>query len=105
MVTLLDALVFEDAERILDRLGKQNRRFAGKTVLLSGAAGFLGMQFVHYFAQLNDFGLLNKPVRLIAMDNFQRGKPSWVTACRARNDIECNLPCLTWGMNLASSLG
>ena len=34
---------------IIHALGDLNNSFAGKKVLLTGAAGFLGCQFVNYF--------------------------------------------------------
>ena len=83
----MDALIREDSREIVERLGQRNHRFAGKCVLLTGAAGFLGAQFVHYFAELNDAHISSKPVRVLALDNFSRGKPSWVADCWQRSDI------------------
>lgn len=84
----MDALVLKDAKEIIERLGEKNNRFDGKTVLLTGAAGFLGMQFVHFFDELNNFNILSNPVRLFALDNFIRGTPSWIEACQKRKHID-----------------
>ncbi len=67
-----------DASDIVEGLGSLNQRFAGKRVLLTGAAGFLGVQFTHYFEVLNASGLLSQPCLLTATDNFLRGRPAWI---------------------------
>ncbi len=78
-----------DAQEVIAQLGSLNSRFSGKTVLLTGAAGFLGSQFVHYFLQLNDSGALGKPCRLVVWDNFLRGLPSWLEALQGRDGLVC----------------
>jgi len=55
-----------------DAVGPDVQRFAGKTVLLTGAAGFLGRYFVDLFRYLND-NVLRYPVRVIAVDNYITG--------------------------------
>ncbi|MBF0129382.1 MAG: NAD-dependent epimerase/dehydratase family protein [Alphaproteobacteria bacterium] len=62
---LLDA----DIAEICDRLGEAAHDLAGKTVLLSGARGFLGRYFMEVFAHLNA-RVLKKPVTLVAADNL-----------------------------------
>ena len=74
----MDAHLLSDARSVITELGNLNHRFAGKTILLTGAAGFLGGHFVHFFLALNDSGLLAKPCRLIAWDNCSRGLPPWL---------------------------
>jgi dTDP-glucose 4,6-dehydratase/UDP-glucuronate decarboxylase len=85
----MDPSLTDDARRVLPELGPLNQRFAGKNILLTGAAGFLGSHFIHYFLALNDAGLLDKPCRLIAWDNFARGTPPWLEAIRSRTDLLC----------------
>ena len=58
-----------DIDEIVDRLGGDARRFAGKTILLTGARGFLGRYFTDVFAELNA-RVLDQPVSLIALDNL-----------------------------------
>lgn len=84
----MDAVFARDADEISANLGDRVGRFAGKTVLLTGAAGFLGSQFVHFFARLNDSGRLMAPCRLVALDNYLRGVPAWLRAMEARDDID-----------------
>lgn len=77
-----------DAADVADGLGTLNERFAGKRILLTGAAGFLGVQFTHYFVALNDRGQLTKPCRLTATDSFIRGRPAWIDELSGRSDVE-----------------
>lgn len=60
-----------DIDRIVIRLGALSKRFAGKTVLLAGGAGFLGTYFVRYFQRINQ--TLDKPCTVISVDNFITG--------------------------------
>lgn len=85
----MDKHLLADAKAVTKNLGNLNERFAGKTILLTGAAGFLGSHFIHYFLHLNDAGALSKPCRLIAWDSFIRGVPDWLTAIGKRNDLIC----------------
>lgn len=80
--------LLRDARESIAALGDQNRRFDGKKILLTGAAGFLGAQFIHYFLALNDSGMLGRPCRVIAWDTFLRGIPPWLEGLRGRTDLK-----------------
>ncbi len=67
-----------NSENIINGLGSLNDRFSGKKILLTGAAGFLGCQFIHYFKTLNDSNILDKKCKLYSWDNFIRGVPYWL---------------------------
>lgn len=75
---MTDPSLAADAREVADRLGERNAAFAGATVILTGAAGFLGTQFCHYFRELHAAGRLAKPCRVLAFDSFARGRPAWV---------------------------
>ena len=77
-----------DASDVIQNLGAAGRRFSGKRILLTGAAGFLGSQFMHYFAALNESGKLRKPCKVIALDNFIRGTPDWLALFKKCSDFE-----------------
>jgi UDP-glucuronate decarboxylase len=62
-------LLDTDIDEIVDRLAPVSRDFAGKTILLTGARGFLGRYFMEIFARLNK-RVLDQPVRLIGLDNL-----------------------------------
>ncbi len=83
----MDLHIARDARDVIAGLGVLNGRFAGRRVLLTGAAGFLGSHFVHYFASLNDSGSLDRPCHLTAIDSFLRGTPPWVADLSGRPDV------------------
>ena len=62
-------LLQSDIDEIVDRLSGEAQAFAGKTVLLTGARGFLGRYFMAVFAALNE-RVLEQPVELVALDNM-----------------------------------
>ena len=67
-----------NADEIIAGLGNLNRRFSGKRILITGAAGFLGCQLIHYFEQLKQSGTLDEPCKVFAWDNYIRGIPTWL---------------------------
>jgi dTDP-glucose 4,6-dehydratase/UDP-glucuronate decarboxylase len=75
----------EDWRRVEESLGDQVARFFGKCILITGAAGFLGFAFLHFFSSLNTRQGERNRVRLVAADNFLRGRPRWLMALVAVN--------------------
>ncbi len=63
---------FDDTAEIIRKLGKDVHRFSGKTVLLSGGAGFLGRHITALVKRLNA-EVLSEPCTLISVDNFITG--------------------------------
>ena len=59
-----------DIREIAAGLGEDAARFAGRTILLCGGAGFLGRYFMSLFALLNEQALSSAPCRLIICDNL-----------------------------------
>lgn len=86
-IACMNKFIQKDSFEIINNLGGLNLRFSGKNVLLTGAAGFLGSQFVHYFSNLNDSNLLSSPCKLFCLDNFIRGVPEWLNDFQSRGDI------------------
>lgn len=84
---IMDKHYKRDAEEIIENLNELNGRFSGKRILLAGAAGFLGSQFIHYFLSLNDRKVLAAPCTLLALDNYMRGVPKWLKSHGDRTDI------------------
>ena len=67
----------QNAKIIFDKLNLLNDRFSGKTILLTGASGFLGVNFLNYFSFLNTNKYLNIPCKVKAYDNFIREPAPW----------------------------
>jgi dTDP-glucose 4,6-dehydratase/UDP-glucuronate decarboxylase len=88
LVKPLDAHFLRDASDVIENLGAKRGRFSGKRILLTGAAGFLGSQFMHFFAALNNSGRLKKPCKVVALDNLMRGAPDWLAPFRKRPDFQ-----------------
>ena len=84
---MINSILEKDASEIISGLGSLNKKFSGKRILLTGASGFLGNQFMHYFVTLNNSGLLKEPCRLLALDNFIRGKPNWIINLENQNNV------------------
>lgn len=63
----------DDLDEIIEGLGEEVERFAGKTVLIAGGAGFLGRHFVALFRRLNS-NVLSRPCKVISADNYITGE-------------------------------
>ncbi|MHB1218742.1 MAG: NAD-dependent epimerase/dehydratase family protein [Alphaproteobacteria bacterium] len=74
----------EDIKAIVRNLGPDAHRFAGKTVLLAGGAGFLGRHFISVFRHLNA-AVLAEPCKILSADNFITGD-KMALAEDSRND-------------------
>ena len=56
---------------------KETNKLKNAVILLTGACGFLGYYFLHFFKQTGkDLGIK----KIIALDNFMLGKPAWLEA-------------------------
>ncbi len=66
---MTEFLLKSDINEIVERMGNDAQKFAGKTVLLTGGRGFLGRYFMEVFGALNN-GPLRIPVKLVAIDNM-----------------------------------
>ena len=68
----------EDWRRIAESLGDRVEALCGKRVLVTGAAGFLGFGFLHFFNYLDrNFSKLGR-MSVVAADNYIRGCPRWL---------------------------
>lgn len=74
-----------NAQLIIDSLGDQNNRFSGKSILITGGAGFLGAQFMYYFDLLNSSKILKVNCKVFVWDNFLRGAPNWIKILEQKN--------------------
>lgn len=65
-------IINEDIAAIASGVAEEADQLAGKTVLISGGAGFLGKYFLGTFAYLNQH-TLTEPCRVISVDNYITG--------------------------------
>lgn len=68
----MQQLVQEDIATIAHSIGSEAERLDGKTILISGGAGFLGKYFLGVFDYLNKH-VLTETCRVISVDNFITG--------------------------------
>lgn len=79
----------EDWARMENTLGPRLEAFRGKRILVTGAAGFLGFGFLHFFSYLNRNFLKTGRLSIVAADNYIRGCPRWLTELGATSsDIQ-----------------
>jgi dTDP-glucose 4,6-dehydratase/UDP-glucuronate decarboxylase len=79
-------IVAGDLERIVTRSSRALRGLAGKTIVVTGAAGFLLSYVVDSLAWANE-DLLDDPCRVIAIDNMITGDFTRVAHLRERADV------------------
>lgn len=65
-------IIQEDIEAIAKSIENECSRLSGKTILITGGAGFLGNYFISVIDHLNK-NVLEKPCRIISIDNFITG--------------------------------
>ena len=82
-----DNELVKNGQLILEGLGDLNKKFCGKSILITGAAGFLGTQFAYYFSNLNKSQLIEKPIKVYLWDNFIRGYPDWIEDFKTNNNF------------------
>ena len=71
---MINNIVQEDLQYINDHFGN-NKFFTNSTIMVTGAAGFLGYYFIHFFIRYADDLGINK---VIALDNFKMFRPQWL---------------------------
>ena len=94
-----ERVVAEDLVDIARRLDPEFREMQGKTLFISGGAGFLGHYLVQSVLHWNRTNEALPPIKVIASDNYIRGVPEWLTALEGdpsltllRHDITDPLP-------------
>ncbi|MGH8017838.1 MAG: NAD-dependent epimerase/dehydratase family protein [Opitutaceae bacterium] len=72
------SIINEDLDNICDALAAELPRLAGRTVLITGGAGFLGYYLVQGLLHANTRGSAAAPIKISVYDNFSRGMPGWL---------------------------
>lgn len=62
-------IIEEDIKNIVEEMGPLSDKLEGKTILIAGAAGFLGRYFLLTLDYMNSH-VLKKPCKIIAVDNL-----------------------------------
>lgn len=70
-------IVSADLDAIVGDLSEELERLAGKRLLLTGGAGFLGYYLVQAILRANEDDR-RAPTRLTVFDNYMRGVPAWL---------------------------
>ena len=82
----MNTIIQQDLDRIYSGLdGKERSRFADSTILFTGGAGFLGYYFINFLTTYGDTLGIKK---VICLDNFQVGCPSWLKALSEAGSVE-----------------
>lgn len=70
---MAQSVIGEDIKNIIRGIKKEENEFSGKTLLISGGAGFLGSYIVATIYELNK-KILKVPCKVISIDNFITGR-------------------------------
>ena len=76
-------VVAADLDYIGGRLADELPRLAGKQILITGGAGFLGYYLVQAALAWNRGVGAGEAIRVTVLDNFIRGVPAWLGRLRA----------------------
>lgn len=72
-------IIREDLDYICTNLTEEFGTMAGKNLLITGGAGFLGYYFVQAVLHWNKQVEAARQIRLTVFDNYSRGVPTWLT--------------------------
>ena len=84
----MEMVLEEDIKEIFETMESSINKMHGKTVLITGAAGFLGRYFMSLLTYSNRLNS-EKPITIIALDNYiTSGKPSGNNVLRNDENVE-----------------
>ncbi len=83
----LAELLNRDLDYIADGLRDEFARMAGKRVLITGGAGFLGYYMVQGVLHWNDRAKDKDRIHVTVFDNYVRGVPAWLEKLGGRRDL------------------
>jgi UDP-glucuronate decarboxylase len=82
----MNRITEQDLDRIFhDLTDKEREKFSGRTILMTGCAGFLGFYLMQFFARYASELHLKK---IIGLDNFRMGYPLWLKNMASGDRIE-----------------
>ena len=83
----LEALLHQDLDYICANLKEEFGRMAGKNLLITGGAGFLGYYLLHAALHFNKYDGREQPIRVTVWDSFIRGTPAWLTGLQGTPNL------------------
>ncbi|HET6348292.1 MAG TPA: NAD-dependent epimerase/dehydratase family protein [Candidatus Krumholzibacteria bacterium] len=86
-VESLRQLLDRDLDYVCENLRDELAAMAGRPLLMTGGAGFLGYYMVQSILHHNDRGAASERIPLTVFDNYVRGVPAWLEALRSRDDL------------------
>ncbi len=100
----ISTVILEDVQYVAAQMADTLSVLAGKTVLVTGACGFLPSYFVDLLVAFND-AALDDPCRVIAVDNFVSGVPDRLQHLADRADVQVVTADLSKGLTLDAQPG
>lgn len=85
---MIDKIVKEDIGSIINSIGAHFQELAGKTVLITGADGFIGSYFIDTLLILNETILRKNPVKIVMSAHHKITKDSRLSHCLEYNGIK-----------------
>jgi UDP-glucuronate decarboxylase len=86
MQTAID-IVRGDLDLLCRMLSEELKRLAGKQLLITGGAGFLGYYLVQTAAHFNQSAPSSGRIGITVFDNFSRGVPAWLVRLRDAGEV------------------
>ena len=80
-------VVEKDLTYIVSNLQEEMGRIAGKNLLITGGAGFLGHYLVQAITYWNRQAGKRRQIRLTVYDNYSRGVPDWLKALEGSDHL------------------
>jgi UDP-glucuronate decarboxylase len=80
-------IIKQDLDQICKGLEEEFNCIAGKNLLITGGAGFLGYYFVQSVLHWNRKANRSKNIQLTVYDNYSRGVPKWLTGLEGDENL------------------
>lgn len=81
-------VVNKDLEYICSSLKEEFEKMSGKSLLITGGAGFLGYYLIQSVLFWNSLKSDDKKIKITVYDNYVRGVPDWLDAIKQDNNLQ-----------------